>query len=221
MSLTETARMTEVEAVNRVLRATGRSPVIDSLSDPLSLPVKQAIEVIYENSREIQLNGWSFNIERKYILEGSTLPGPGDVGNVYEYNLPTNTLRVYLTSYTSDWDLIEQEGKLYDRKNHTFNFSDILQDIEVDIVFFRPWDNLPEYAKVFIVSKAARRYQQQILGDKKKDTFLKEQETRAEEFFLRAETNTQGYNIFNNPRAVPGAYRNWSYRTPNFIGGSF
>ena len=184
MSLTQAARMTEIEAVNRVLRATGRSPVIDSLSGTLSLSVKQAIEVIYENSREIQLNGWSFNIEREYVLESTTITGEGDDPDTYEYVLPTNTLRVYLASYVTDWDLIEQEGKLYDRKNHTFTFSETGEDIEVDIVFFRPWDNLPEYAKVFIVSKAARRYQQQILGDKKKDAFLKEQETRAEEFFM-------------------------------------
>ena len=54
------ARSTELEAVNRVLQMMGEAPV-NSLSGQFGL-AKQAQDTLTNVSRQVQAEGWSFNI---------------------------------------------------------------------------------------------------------------------------------------------------------------
>ena len=59
-----TARLTELQAVNRMLAGIGQAPITQAgLTNAANPDVAMATQTLYEVSRQIQAEGWSFNKE--------------------------------------------------------------------------------------------------------------------------------------------------------------
>jgi hypothetical protein len=171
----------ELEAVNKMLTSISLSP-ISSLTVTGNATAALAISTLHDTSREVQAEGWHFNSEKEYELTP-------DVNN--NILIPTNTLSLD-PSYA--WkDYVFREGKLYDKENYTFT---ITEKVKVDIIWFLPWDDMPEPARNFIMIKAARIFQSKVMGSSEHFQFTEAEENRARVILESEETRNADYNMF-------------------------
>jgi hypothetical protein len=139
--------------------------------------------MLYDTSREVQTTGYQFNSEINYPL----------VRNIdYELAYPINTLSIDASEKYSSYDVVMRGGKLYDRKNHTFVFS---QDITVDCIFFLEWTQLPQPARQYITILAARRFQRRFQGDAVIDAATAQEEIMARAQLEDFDAYTRDYNL--------------------------
>jgi len=186
MSTDYLAPTTELEAVNEILAAIGEAPV-GTLSGALPVDASTALTRLRSRSRNLQAQGWSFNTD-----EGYTLPADND-GKVA---IPRNALNV---DPVDNNDLVVRGQFIYDRVNHTFVIDD---DVEVDIVRFLPWEDLPQYARAFLFVATARTFQDQMIGDESLHQFTATDERMAWAAFMDAEARNADHNVIRDSWSV-------------------
>jgi hypothetical protein len=186
MSLTPT---TELEAVNLMLSVIGGGPV-NTIEDNGVVDAVIARQVLNQASREVQLLGWHWNTEINYPLPATT---DGEV------ILPPNVMRVDTTGYNADLDLVQRGNRLYDRRSHSF---EIGRSIRAEIVLLLPFDQLPEAARSFIAIRAARQFQERVVGSETLHSFTSRDEMRAMAALQNAEAETADYNILSGSWSV-------------------
>ena len=180
-------KTSELEAVNRVLQMLGEAPV-NSLSGQFGL-AKQAQDSLTDVSRRVQAEGWSFNTDYQVTIK------PDSNKNLL---VGSNVSRVVVDILAyPDYDIVERKGKLYDRLNQTFEFTD---EVKADLTYMYDWDELPEHARQYIMTIAGRQLQEAILGspDLTKLNFAAEAEARTQ--FVEEETTKSEHNMIRgNP----------------------
>jgi len=186
MSTDYLAPTTELEAVNEILAAIGEAPV-GTLQGALPIDASTALSRLRSRSRGLQSTGWSFNTDLAYTLSAD---------NDGRVPLPRNALNV---DPCDDLDLVVRGQYIYDRKNHTFVIDD---DVDVDIVRFLPWEDLPEYARQFLFISTGRTFQDRMLGDEGLHQFNAADERLAWSKFLDAEALNADYNVIRDSWSV-------------------
>ena len=180
-------KTSELEAVNRVLQMLGEAPV-NSLSGQFGL-AKQAQDSLTDVSRRVQAEGWSFNTDYQVTIK------PDSNKNLL---VGSNVSRVVVDILAyPDYDIVERKGKLYDRLNQTFEFTD---EVKADLTYMYDWDELPEHARQYIMTRAGRQLQEAIIGspDLTKLNFAAEAEARTQ--FVEEETTKSEHNMIRgNP----------------------
>lgn len=177
---------TELEAVNTMLSAISEAPV-NSLGS--GLPDAEVAEgILREVNRSVQSNGWNFNTELSWELTP-------DVNG--ELILPKNCLGVDEVQLIKrfDSDYVLRGHRLYDRIGHTFK---IEKPITVDMVVLLPFDQLPEQARVYITLRAARVFQDRVLGSNDVHSFTAQDEETARVRLNSMKFKTGDYNMKNN-----------------------
>ena len=187
------ARTSKLEAVNKALQMMGEAP-INSLQGLFGLG-NLAETTINSVSRKLQTEGWSFNTDYEVDLMRNSTTNEISVG--------TSTTRVYVDPYDyPDIDVVQRGSRLYDRKNNTYEFK---QDLKADITIILDWEELPEHARVYIMTKTGRELQESMIGSKDltEINLLVEQEVRSQ--FLEEETMLSDHNILrgHNRRVNP------------------
>lgn len=185
---------TKLEAVNIMLSTIGESPV-NSLSSGL-VDAELAETILDATSRSVQSEAWFFNRELK-VRYTPNLSG--------EIILPTNILKAdsnmdadsinRQTTSGQPLDLVQRGSRMYDKKNHTFNIG---QSVELDIVVGLDFGDLPEVAKRYITIKAARTFQDRVVGSQTLHGFQEQDEARAYYELKETEGDTSDFNILNN-----------------------
>ena len=134
----------------------GEAPVNTLGGTAVPVTVVQAENTLDETNRAIQSEGWHFNTEHEYTLT------PDSATN--KINLPSNTLRVDLDPeiYT-DNDPVQRGLTLYDRKNHTDEWT---KEVKASITFELDFTELPEQFRHYITVKAARIFANRFLGSR-------------------------------------------------------
>lgn len=177
---------TELDAVNVMLTSIGESP-INTLGS--GLQEAEIAEVVLDNvSRDIQSAGWHFNTEIRYKLIRTANK---------TINLPSNVVKIDKTNLLRDYniDVVERGRQLYDRIGNKYTFDD---DIEVDMVVLLPFDEIPEVARRYITLRAARTYQQRMIGNDTLSKMLVTDEQQAWISLREAEAEVSDYTIFDN-----------------------
>lgn len=146
-------KTSELEAVNIMLSAIGEAPV-SSLENSSLEDVTVAKNILNETIVDVQTVGYNFNSEYNYQIIQDT---DGFL------NVPNNAVYVDVSNRGSSIgkDLILRGERLYNREKHTFVFS---ESVYVDMTLILPWDDIPQYARRYITIKAARRFQNRVLG---------------------------------------------------------
>ena len=148
------ARTSKLQAVNKALQMMGESP-LNSLQGLLGLG-NLAEETLDSVSRKVQVEGWSFNTDYQMTLTRDSTTNEISVG--------TNVSRVVIDPYEYyDVDVVQRGSRLYDRKNNTYVFS---IDLKADMTVILDWDDLPEHARVYIMTKAGKELQENMIGSK-------------------------------------------------------
>ena len=183
MSHFTTVPITELDAVNILLAAVGEAAV-SSLETATTVDVTQAKNLISNINREVQQKGWHFNTEWDVVLSldsDSRIP------------LGTSVLSVY--SPTKLTTIRGREGSpfLYDLDNNTFIWTTSINDaVTITLLDF---EDIPQTARQYITTKAARVFQEEIIGQVSEETVNRQEEAEAYADLLDDEGERSGFNV--------------------------
>ena len=188
----------ELPAINQILSSCGQAPV--TTLDTTNPDVAIAYDTLLQVSREVQAEGWTFNKEYHYEMT----PDTDDF-----ILIPNNIVQIKLTenSANMDKDGIRRSGKLYDRHNHTYKWTD--ETVECDVVWEFDWIDLPEPIQNFIVARAAVFTSQRIVGDNAQYQMLQQQEAYARAMALEYETQQGQFTFFGHPQGHTNYYQSY------------
>ena len=179
--MTKPTSMTELEAVNILLTTIGEAPV-NTLTGNQVTDVTIANQVLTEVSREVQAQGWHFNTEDKVVLsrnEFNQIVVPADVARID----------------TPDLNTVERDGKLFDLTARSLEFQ---SSVEATIVYYRDFLALPDTAKRYITTRAARIFSDRMLNDETISRMVRSDEQRALIDLKEFEGDTADFNMMDN-----------------------
>lgn len=186
-----TAGTTELEAINIILSTIGESPV-NSLGEVHGVVDAVVAEsVLKEVSTAVQEEGWHFNIEKNFTLT------PDFVNK--EITIPGDCIQCDASGQDSERDVCVRGTRLYDRGNHTYVFD---RPVTVDMVLVLPFEELPQAARHYITIRAARVYQQRVVGSETLGNFTEKDEARARAVLRKFEADTADYSILKGNWSV-------------------
>ena len=186
MAFPTTNATQELPAVNQILQSCGQAPV--TTLDQTNPDVAIAYQTLLEVSREVQAEGWSFNKEYNYEMTPNT-------NN--EILIPKNMLQIDLSQNAAnmDKDVIRRSGKLYDKANHTYTFTD---KVECDITWLFDWVDIPTPIADFITARAASTVSSRIVGDGTQYQILQQKEAFTRAMAMEYECNQGDYTYFGH-----------------------
>ena len=203
MAITNT---TKLEAVNTLLSAVGSSPV-STLSGQQTADAVVAQNILDEVTRDVLSQGWDFNHERKVTMAPN---------GTNEIALVSTIARIDSTpGYNLDYDIVQRGTKLYDRKSHTYTFT---ESLTCDVIYYMEFDETPEAARRYMMIRAARIFQDRMVGSGNHHTYNMTDEIKALTDLKALESATGDHNIFQNSdvyRVIdrPTALRNSTLET--------
>ena len=187
----------ELEAVNRVLRMMGEAPV-NSLEGQFGL-ARQAHDSLKETSRTVQAEGGSFNTDYERTLTRTA--------GTNEIELSSDISRVKIDPYEyPDNEVVQRGLKLYDRRKNTSVFE---EDLTADVTYILSWTDLPEHARQYIMVKAGRQLQDQILGSADLTQINLTMEAEAKALFMEEENNAGDHNMIRGNPNHTGVFQTY------------
>lgn len=189
MATLDQTPMTRLDAVNLMLSTIDESP-INTLEVTGLADADVAQQILHEVLRALQTRRWNFNSEYEYVLSLDVN------GNIL---IPPNALFVDVSDIEGDVDVTTRGNKLYDRKNHTFVFT---KSLRCDILFFLPFEELPESARYFASVAAAHKFQGRIQGSDTAYHFTKDTVNEAWAILNEAEGEEDDANILSGSYGV-------------------
>ena len=175
---------TELEAVNAILLATGESPV-NALTNEFD-DGYLARTLLTEETRRAQLYDWGFNTDEDYPLTRAA------DGFVY---LPRGTFRVVVFDKP---EYVMRGNRIYDKSNRTFTFPASTTITANILRTYLPFEYLPDALKLYIVTRAGRRFQDQMGGDNVVHRFHKDDEYAAWSMALNDEAEASQLNALDS-----------------------
>jgi len=173
---------TELEAVNTMLNVIGEAPV-NTLVNMTSADALTAVSILRDVSREVQSQGWNFNTEHDYPL----IPDQDSM-----LSLPVNTLAVDTTAASYKIELVQRGLRAYDRKNHTYTFT---ETVLCSLIVLLAFDEITEAARHYIAIRAARIFQDRVLGSETLHSMNRDDEYQALTTLRLMESENADYNI--------------------------
>ena len=164
--------MTKLEAVNRLLAATGETPV--QTLEQAYIQKELAESTLDRVSRDIQSEGWWFN-------EDEDVVATKDVND--QVVLPSDTLKVFCRQ--DNGNLVQRGLSIYDRENRTFVITD---EVKIDLIIQLDWDTLPHSAREHITAVAAFEFYKDFYGAESRNDAL-------ERSIVTSRTNLQKDNM--------------------------
>ena len=146
-----------------------------------------AVNTLREQSKQVQLEGWTFNTERHYKMNRNKTTN--------KIAVPPNMLAIdaNFDEHQSKYDLVIRNGFVYDKQGHTNIFSD---DISADVLWYFDFQFLPPGIQAYITAKAARMCSVKMVGDAQLNQLLQEQEATTRAAVIEEECNQGDYSMF-------------------------
>ena len=191
---------TELSAVNSILGAIGQSPVTSIVKE--NPEVGFIYNLLRDANVDLQNEGWHFNTERHVEYT------PDDNGKIA---IGGDVLRMDTTDGWVDrtHDVVKRSGYLYDKYNHTDDFSDHTT-IKLDIVKLIAFEDIPSVFQRYIIYKASRMAATQLVANAQLVQLLQLQEQQARATCQEYECNQGNHNMFGLPEdTVYTAYEPW------------
>ena len=183
MSHFTTVPVNELEAVNMLLAAVGEAAV-SSLETATTVDVTQAKNLLSNINREVQQKGWHFNTEWDVVLSLDS-----------DSRIPLGTTILSIYSPTKMTTIRGREGSpfLYDLDNNTFTWTTSVNDaVTITLLDF---ENIPQTARQYITTKAARIFQEEIIGQVSAEAVNRQEEVEAYADLLDDEGERSGFNV--------------------------
>ena len=177
------SKLTKLSAVNIILSNIGMSPVT-ALSS-INPMVATAETILDEVNVSVQSEGWVFNTERDY---------PFEINTAGKIAVPDNILALDIDG-TSQYDLVQRGGFLYDKAGHTDVFT---EGFELDVLWCFDFDDLPEAVKQYITVRAANLFAGRAVGSQEAVRFGQQEEAAARAAVIEFETQQGDYNMLQS-----------------------
>lgn len=180
----------ELDAINDILASIGEPPV-STLEGDGNADVANARRILNKVNRQIQSKGWTFNIEEDAQLQP----------DVFTKLIPftQDLLSVMSTSGASVY--VNRGGYLYDRTLKTDQFDG---PVAVSIIRLRPYGEMPDCFRHWIVTKASRQFNSRFFGAPEVDGVLQEEEAEAARDCFEYELDYGKYNMLDGDAFVSG-----------------
>ena len=183
MAFISTTPITELEAINMLLAAIGEAAV-SSLETATTVEVTQAKNLLSNINREVQQKGWHFNTEWDVILTR-------DSDN--RIPLGTSVLSVYVENKLTTIRGITGQMYLYDLDDNTFTWtSNLTNAVTITLLDFQ---NTPQTLRQYVTAKAARIFQEEVIGQTSAEQINRLEESEAYADLLDDEAERAGYNV--------------------------
>jgi hypothetical protein len=181
---------TELDAVNVMLGTIGESPINSLDAATGVVDAVTARSILAEVSVQVQEEGWHFNTDFEFTLT------PASDGNIY---VPGNAIEVDTSAYSRDYDVAIRGNRLYDRNGKTYTFT---ESLKADITTLLEFNELPQAARHYITVRAARVFQNRVVGSQVLQAFTAQDEALALRAMKRYEARTADYNILTSNYGV-------------------
>lgn len=176
--------MTTLDAVNEMLLSVGQAPV-STLQVTGIKDVAIALKRLDTALRQVQSRGWFFNTDDEYELS------PDVDGQI---TVPSNALRVDSLSSNITERTHPVKGRcLYNRDEGTFDFTEA---VTCKVIWGFGFDDLPQTARDYVATIAARRFQSKAIGSTILDRFEEEDELKAKIALVREDRASRRTNLF-------------------------
>ena len=194
---------TELSAVNAILGAIGQAPITD-IDTANNAEVGFLYNILRDCNVDLQNEGWHFNTERhvKYTPDSST--NKIAIGN--------DILKMDVTDgWTKrNYDVVKRNGFLYDKLDHTDDWSELSDGIDLDIVRLLAFEDLPSPFQRYIIAKASVRAATQLVGNPQLVQILQSQEALARATVMEYECNQGNHTMFGLPDdSTYNSYQPW------------
>jgi hypothetical protein len=191
---TPTQAQTKLDAVNLMLASIGQSPV-NTLTGTLPKDVNKAVVALDSALREVLTQGWSFNSDTEYEMA---------VDGTSRIAVPSNALQIdptYGDDFVPRYDSNAPAGMfLYDRVKRSFNEN--TQLLKCEVVWAFEFEQIPQHARQYVATKAARKFQSGIMASAILHQFTRDDESEAYATFRRVETRQKKYNLIGTSVAA-------------------
>ena len=187
MASTTIETESDLSAVNSILGAIGQSPVTEV--DTANPETSFIYNILRDTNVDVQNEGWHFNTEKhvKYT--------PDSNKNIL---IADNVLRFDVTdgwhNYTTN--VVKRDGKLYDKIDHTNEFTG---DIYIDEVILYQFTDIPSVFQRYIIIKASVRAATQLVNNAQLVQLLAAQEIQAKAACLEYECNQGNHSYLGLP----------------------
>jgi hypothetical protein len=196
MPLTKT---TLLQAINTMLSAVGEPPVNALTTQRADSLIAQTI--LEEVCREVLTYGWHFNSEDKIVLSPES-------GTNYIY-VSDSVVRIDMDVAYRNYDVVIRGNRLYNRVTNSYEF---FEPITVQRVILMDFDEMPETAKRYVTIRAARIFQDRMVGANTLHAFTAQDEISALARLSEYESDIGDYTIFDSPDVWRTFLRKGSYR---------
>ena len=183
--------LTELDAVNIMLSTIGESPVSSLSASESTVDVSLSRQILREVTIQVQETGWHFNSEVNWPMTPTA-----DTG---EIQIPANCVQMDSSGADAMLDVAVRGTRLYNRTARTFTFT---KAITVDMILLLDFTDIPQAARHYITIRAARVFQQRMVGSDTLGAFTEKDELRARAALKKLDANTADYNILTGSWSV-------------------
>lgn len=178
-------KTTLLDAVNQLLSCVGGAAVVTIDTD--NPEIQAAVAVIEETTRAVLAEGWNFNTEQEYPFV------PSSTNN--QILIPSNLISFApnFQRHGADYQLVEREGKLYDKLTHSYEFG---ETIYLDVVWGFDWDKCPQPFKEYITARACRVYSSRLVASEELVKLTAQDEAIFRALCIEYDTNTAQPSVF-------------------------
>ena len=202
MASTTIDNETELSAVNAILGAIGQSPVTSI--DKTNPEIGFIYNLLRDSNVDIQNEGWHFNSENHVKYEPDSSTNKIEIGN--------DILKIDVTDgwVKRNYDVVKRNGYLYDKLDHTDDWDELTDGIDLDIVRLISYEDLPEIFKRYIIYKSAVRAATQLVGNAQLAQLLAQQEALSRAAIMEYECNQGNHTMLGLPEdSTYNAYQPW------------
>ena len=175
--------MTELEAVNILLSAIGEAAV-SSLETATTVEVTQAKKLLSNVNRAAQQKGWHFNTEWDVVLTRDS-----------DNRIPLSQaiLSVYQPGQLMTLRGMSGDMYAYDLDNNTFTWTKNLNNaVTITLLDFV---DTPNTFRQYVTTRAARIFQEEIIGQVSAETVNRQEEAEAYADLLDDDAERSGLNV--------------------------
>ncbi len=179
----------KIDMINDCLLSIGETPFLEGTivnELPIGTDGETAKRLVETTMIDVQTRGWYFNTDYYFKL----VPDQDDF-----ITMPPNTLRVDFGNTEFRHQYTIKNGSIYDYVNQTYKIYTILT---ADVIWLVDYVDLPPEAYSYISLRAARKFQQKVIGSVETDTFTVRDESDALINMQRRQLQSQDYVIRNN-----------------------
>ena len=192
----------ELSAVNSILGAIGQSPVTSiEFTNP---EIGFIYNLLRDANVDVQNEGWHFNTERHVKYTPDSVTGKIAITNdILKMDVSDGWVK-------RSYDVVKRNGYLYDKYDHTDDWSDLSNGIDLDVVRLFSYEDLPSVFKRFIIYRASRMAATQLVNNPQLAQLIGQQEMFARAACVEYECNQGNHSMFNLPEdSTYNSYQPW------------